>query len=269
MASLRYTHALVSRVSSSYKSLGEADYEEAKRQHETYVRVLRDTGLDVIELPPDDALPQCVFIEDTAIVCNGIALMGRPKDDKRLKEVETVRAVLKKELEMPIIELTEDKANLEGGDVLFTGQEFFVGLSDFTNEAGARAVASTFPEFPCTPIKVPEKQHLKAFVTMAGPDILCVSSGKPSQDVIKRIEREATFTYQTLTLPEDTAANVIYCNGTLIHRSADDTPLSAKVFAERIGFSRKSVSVSELAKHSSGLSSCVLLVRRARHIRSL
>lgn len=87
MASLRYTHALVSRVSSSYKSLGEADYEEAKRQHETYVRVLRDTGLDVIELPPDDALPQCVFIEDTAIVCNGIALMGRPKDDKRLKEV--------------------------------------------------------------------------------------------------------------------------------------------------------------------------------------
>jgi dimethylargininase len=43
---------------------------------------------------------------------------------------------------------------LEGGDVLFTGKEFFVGISEFTNEAGARAVAAAFPEFPVCPIKV-------------------------------------------------------------------------------------------------------------------
>lgn len=29
-----------------------------------------------------------------------------------------------------------------------------MGISDWTNEAGARAVASAFPEYPCTPIKV-------------------------------------------------------------------------------------------------------------------
>lgn len=29
-----------------------------------------------------------------------------------------------------------------------------MGLSEFTNEAGARAVAAAFPEFPCTPVKV-------------------------------------------------------------------------------------------------------------------
>lgn len=34
------------------------------------------------------------------------------------------------------------------------GREFFVGISEFTNEAGARAVAAAFPEFPCTPVKV-------------------------------------------------------------------------------------------------------------------
>lgn len=37
---------------------------------------------------------------------------------------------------------------------LFTGREFFVGISEWTNEAGARAVAAAFPEYPCTPIKV-------------------------------------------------------------------------------------------------------------------
>lgn len=52
------------------------------------------------------------------------------------------------------MDIADPKAKLEGGDVLFTGKEFFVGISDFTNEAGARAVASAFPEFPCVPIRV-------------------------------------------------------------------------------------------------------------------
>ena len=29
-----------------------------------------------------------------------------------------------------------------------------MGLSEWTNEAGARAVAAAFPDFPCTPVKV-------------------------------------------------------------------------------------------------------------------
>ncbi|XP_014261714.1 N(G),N(G)-dimethylarginine dimethylaminohydrolase 1 [Cimex lectularius] len=270
MGPLRFTHALVSRVSAAYKSLTGSDLELAKKQHEVYVRLLRDLGLDVIELPPDDDLPRGVFIEDTAVVCNGIALMAKPKDQNRRKEVDTVRVVLKKELELPIVEIKNESSYLEGGDVLFTGREIFVGLSDFTNEAGARAVANAFPEFPCTPIKISEpNKHLKSFVTVAGPEVLCVSASQGSQDVIKRIEREATHTYQTITVPEDNAANVIYCNGTLIHRAAADTPLSAKVFAEKVDFPRKGIVMSELAKHSTGLSSCALLVRGIRHIRSL
>lgn len=71
-----------------------------------------------------------------------------------LLQVENIRAILKKELDLALVEIADPKAKLEGGDVLFTGREFFVGLSEFTNEAGARAVANAFPEFPCVPIKV-------------------------------------------------------------------------------------------------------------------
>lgn len=129
---------------------------------------------------------------------------------------------------------------------------------------------------------------------MAGPDIICVGAGKESQEVLKvfncnltmifylfiyiyiyilfviqRIEREATYSYQTLTVPEDAAANVLYVNGTLIHRSEDEIPQSSKVFAEKIEFPTRSLRMSELAKVSSGLTSCCLLVRRPRHIRSI
>lgn len=90
----RYTHAIVCRIPNSFKSsLGSAnsiDVNEARREHEEYTRVLRTLGLDVIELPPDENFPDCPFVEDTAIVCNGIALMCRPGHPSRLKEVSRI-----------------------------------------------------------------------------------------------------------------------------------------------------------------------------------
>lgn len=68
--------------------------------------------------------------------------------------MDTIRPILIKELDLPIVEISNKNAKLDGGDVLFTGKEFFVGLSQYTNEEGARAVAAAFPEYPCVPIKV-------------------------------------------------------------------------------------------------------------------
>lgn len=158
MASSRYTHAIVCRIPLSFRTRGEIDLEEAKRQHESYVNLLRDLGLDVIgsslrysqfykqmcykyfssnsELPPDENFPECAFVEDTAVVCNGIALITKPGSPNRAKETENIRTVFKKELDIPIVEIADANAKLDGGDVLFTGKEFFVGLSPWTNEAG-------------------------------------------------------------------------------------------------------------------------------------
>lgn len=52
--------------------------------------LLRDLGLDVIELPPDENIPECTYVEDTAVVCNGIALITRPGAPHRIKEVEQI-----------------------------------------------------------------------------------------------------------------------------------------------------------------------------------
>lgn len=77
--------------------------------------------------------------------------------------------------------------------------------------------------------QVTEHRHLKYYISVAGPDLLCVSSSKESQEILHRIEREATFSYQTLTLSEESAANVLYINGTLIHRSVQEAPVSSQV----------------------------------------
>ena len=88
----RYTHAVVCRLPDSFATNaiginGTIDLNLAKEQHATYVSLLRELGLDVIELPSDEALPDCVFVEDTAIVVNGTALICRPGHPARQKEV--------------------------------------------------------------------------------------------------------------------------------------------------------------------------------------
>lgn len=75
------------RISSSLQEIGDIDLEIAKKQHEAYVNILREIGLDVIELPPDDELPQGIFVESAAVICNGVALIARSKDTTRQKEV--------------------------------------------------------------------------------------------------------------------------------------------------------------------------------------
>lgn len=91
----KYTHAIVCRVADSFVSDAKkkhgvsVDIQLAKEQHAAYITCLRQLGIDVIELPPDEALPSCVFVEDTAVVVNGTALITRPGDPGRIKEVLT------------------------------------------------------------------------------------------------------------------------------------------------------------------------------------
>ncbi|OWR51908.1 putative ng,ng-dimethylarginine dimethylaminohydrolase [Danaus plexippus plexippus] len=190
-------------------------------------------------------------------------LLPRPVSSTEEIIMTALKEVMQNELGHTVIEVSDPEAKLAGSDVLFTGREFFVGITETSNEAGASALAEAFPEFPCTPIKVSQGvRHLKKYFSMAGPDILCVASSKEAKEMLKRIEREATFTYQTLTVPEVGAANCLYVNGTLIHRAIEEIPESFKVFCERIDFARRSICFSSLAKVSSGLTACCLLVRK-------
>ena len=201
----------------------------ARKQHAALVSAVRELGLDVLELPPDESNAMSVFTHELAVVVNGIALMCRPVNTSRKPEVDTMRAVLKKELNQVIAEPDSPAALLNGTDVFFTGREFFVGLSSSTNTDGAMAVAATWPEYPCTPVKIDGQFALKHYLTMAGPDVISVGSSPHAQRILKRIEREATHRYQTLTLPEEGPSNCFMLNGTLVHRCREEAPKSDAV----------------------------------------
>lgn len=91
----RATHAVVRALPESLcqhalrRAKGdEVDFARAERQHQLYVGVLGSKlGLQVVKLPADESLPDCVFVEDVAVVCEETALITRPGAPSRRKEV--------------------------------------------------------------------------------------------------------------------------------------------------------------------------------------
>lgn len=61
------------------------------------------------------------------------------------------------------------------------------------------------------------------------------------------MEREATFQYQILRVPDRDAANCLFINGTLIHRTSDEFNESTKVFNE-LACETLELDISEIAK---------------------
>lgn len=245
-------------------------YEKANEELNNFIATLRMLNVDVVELCPDEDLSyESVFAGDTAVTINGLVLLCRPRN--RLKEIEDVMQFIKSELNLPIIEINDESAHLNGGDVLWTGREIFVGLSNETNESGARAVAAAFPEYPVTPVKVPTKKNLrlKSYVTMAGPDILCVNKSQDAQTILRRMEREASHNYKLITVEDNQASNVLYLNGTLLHRN--DCLSSVSVLQEKIDFPRVPIKITELCRNYPfhGLDSFCILIRKSHRIQTI
>ncbi len=114
------------------------DVRRAREQHAAYRAALEASGAEVTELPADERFPDCVFVEDTAVVVAGeLALITRPGAPSRQGETEAVAAELARYLEIARV---EEPATLDGGDCMRLGGVLYVGRSARTNAAGvARA----------------------------------------------------------------------------------------------------------------------------------
>ncbi|CAL8256793.1 unnamed protein product [Merluccius merluccius] len=275
----RFTHALVRGIPASLATEAlrtaaggaDVDADRARREHHAYVEVLRDRlGLRVVQLPADEDLPDCVFVEDAAVVCGDTALITRPGARSRRTETVAMKSALE-ELGLNIVEMTDEDATLDGGDVLFTGLEFFVGLSKRTNQKGAEILAEAFKDYAVSTVPVLEGLHLKSFCSMGGPGLIIVGSSEPAQKALKIMQQMSDHHYDKLTVPDDLAANCIYMNlpdkgHVLLHCTPDEFPDSAKVFEKLKDHMLIPVSNMEKVKVDGALTCCSVLVNKTAHI---
>jgi dimethylargininase len=168
--------ALVRRPSSrlaeglvTHIARGAVDVALARRQHEAYRAALAGAGWQVREVDAAEHCPDSVFVEDTVVVCDGVAVISRPGAPERRPEIEgTEKAVREAGLEVVRIEAP---GTLDGGDVLQVGTTVYVGRGGRTDDAGVaqlRAVLAARGR-TVTPVPLRAVLHLKSAVT-ALPD---------------------------------------------------------------------------------------------------
>src|SRR4051794_14977224 len=111
-------------------------------------------------------MPDSVFVEDTAVVFDEIAIITRPGAVSRRGEVEAMANALRPHRRLAFI---QPPGTLDGGDVLVTPGTVFVGISGRTNADAARQLATHIAPFGFETISVPVSGclHLKSAVTLA------------------------------------------------------------------------------------------------------
>jgi len=120
-------------------ALGPPDLEKALEQHERYCEVLESCGVALTRLAPDPRYPDSTFVEDAAVLTARCAVITRPGAIGRRGETAAVRTALERFRET--FHEIEAPGTVDGGDVCEAGERFLIGISERTNEEGARQLA--------------------------------------------------------------------------------------------------------------------------------
>jgi dimethylargininase len=136
------------------------DLRLAAAQHDNYCQLLARCGATVQTLEVNRHLPDCAFVEDTAVVLDEIAVLTTMGKSSRRKELPGIERELRKYRDVVSVELP---ATLEGGDVLQIGRTLLVGQSSRTNMEGIAQLESIIQHhgYRVVPVKVRGCLHLK------------------------------------------------------------------------------------------------------------
>ena len=225
------------------------DLEIARRQHDAYERQLKIAGCSVVRLEAEDEMPDSVFIEDTAVVFDEVAVITRPGAVPRRRETAAVAEAIA--VYRPVVHI-EAPATIDGGDVLTVGRRVFVGESTRTNAAAiSQLVRHLAPNgYTVHVVSVRGCLHLKSAVTAVSDDTLLINP--------EWVEAEH---FRPLTVidvhpAEPYGANAVRVGAALVYPAAFPRTHAR---LEGRGFSVAQVDVSEIAKAEGAVTCCSLI----------
>jgi dimethylargininase len=245
------THALVRPISASYDACirddatASIDVALARTQHTAYVDALRSAGIHVEILPALPDAPDAVFVEDTAVILDSVALVTRPGARARRAEVASVASALDGRRALTIM---APPGTLDGGDVMRVGSRLVVGLSQRTDQAGADALAvvAAKDRIDVVTVALPGGLHLKSACSVARPGLV-VAYGPLAPALRGVLDPEI----EILEVPEPAGANVLgFADRVLVSSAA---PRTAALLEAR-GLSVRTLDLSQIHLGDGALS---------------
>jgi len=227
------------------------DVARARIQHAGYERLLAALGCTVRRVASARSYPDSVFIEDTAVVFDEIAILTRPGAASRRGEVPAVEAAL---AELRPIARISDPATLDGGDVFVVGRRVFVGRSARTNAEGIAQLGALLAPYGYVVegVTVTGCLHLKSAATaLDEATVLC----NPAW-----VDPAAFAPLRTIAVHPDEpmGANILWIGTGLLYDEAYPRTRSS---LEDHGYAMQLVDASELAKAEGAVTCCSLILR--------
>ena len=220
-------------------------FEAIVSEHAAYVEALGECGLSVERLPPLEAFPDSIFVEDPALVMGDAAILLRPGAPTRLGEVHELAAALTRRFDR-VLRMREGFA--DGGDMLLTPEGLFIGLSKRTDAAGATELQGLLQQIGvksrivATPA---DTLHLKSDCSMVDEDQILCTAGLAASGIFNG--------YRQLVVPdsEKRAANALRLNDTILIGAEFHL---TRALLERNGHKVKSLATSNIGRLDAGLS---------------
>jgi dimethylargininase len=225
------------------------DVDLAVRQHEAYEAALQDAGCRVIRVRAEPDLPDSVFVEDTAVVLDELAVVCRPGAASRRRETESMTAALG--LYRHIVTI-EEPGTLDGGDVLVAGRVVYVGVGGRSNAEGVRQLGCHLAPrgYDVRPVEVTGCLHLKSAATLVSASSVLVNPAWVDPRVF------APFEAVPVDPGEPAAANALLIRDRIVYSPAYPR---TRAMLERRGAIVVPVDLRELAKAEGALTCCSLV----------
>jgi dimethylargininase len=235
------------------------DLDKARRQHQRYAETLAELGCRVESLPPLPEHADAVFVEDTAVVLDEIAVITRPGAESRRAEADTSAAALARYKPLAYIEAP---GTLDGGDVLRVGRRLYVGLSARSNRAGIEQLRAHLEPHGYSVVAVPLKDclHLKTAATQVGqlksaaaevaPGILLINPEWVDKSAFAGVD------FIEVDPAEPFAANAVLVGGAVVYPASYPR---TRARLEQRGLDVRVVDMSETEKAEGGVTCCSLL----------
>ncbi len=228
----------------------EIDFARVVEQHAGYCRMLEGCGVAVHVLDDNRDEPDAVFVEDTAVVLDELAILASMGTPSRAREPARIEPALRR-FRSEVVRI-ESPATLEGGDVLRVGKKLLVGLTSRTNGRGVAALSEIVRPrgHVVVPVRVSGCLHLKTACTALPDGTLLLNPAW--------VDLGALLDFELLAVHDDEpdAANVVLA-GDVVCTGAASPGTVAEL--RRRGFDVRTTDLSELAK-AEGSATCLSLL---------
>ncbi len=250
LALIREVSPALARCELTHLARSTIDAARAARQHRRYTETLQALGCTLEWLPPLPEYPDSVFVEDTAVALEGVAVITRPGAASRRGETPGVAAAL--ERYCGVFRIAEPGC-LDGGDVLRIGRTLYVGASARTNAEGVAQLERLLrPQgYRVQPTALHGCLHLKSAVSFIPPDKLLVNPDWVDPALFGRLR------VVHVHAQEPFAANTLTIRGTTLISAA--YPRTGQLL-QAAGVRTQPLDVSELHKAEGGLTCMSVLL---------